>query len=194
VLSCGAASTHAIAAFCWRITRHNTLAALADLYPQWLIRDLLPLPPSGGIPREATRSLSPPSSASLRAKAAGRSLRRSKIATRPRWSRAWIQQQEITMAQIGTFTRAEDGSYSGTIKTLSLNIKARFLPAEPSENEKAPSLRVMAGNVEIGAAWQRTSKENTVYHSVKLDDPSFSAPIYANLVAVDDGYALVWSR
>jgi uncharacterized protein (DUF736 family) len=121
-------------------------------------------------------------------------LRRSKIAIKPRWSRAWIQQQEITMAQIGTFTRAEDGSYSGTIKTLSLNIKARFLPAEPSENEKAPNLRVMAGNVEIGAAWQRNSKDNTVYHSVKLDDPSFPAPIYANLVAVDDGYALVWSR
>ena len=98
------------------------------------------------------------------------------------------------MAQIGTFTRAEDGSYNGTIKTLSLNIKARFLPAEPSENEKAPNLRVMSGNVEIGAAWQRTSKDNTVYHSVKLDDPSFPAPIYANLVAVDDGYALVWSR
>ena len=75
------------------------------------------------------------------------------------------------MAQIGTFTRAEDGSYTGTITTLSLNIKARFLPAEPSQNEKAPALRVLAGNVEIGAAWQRTSKENTVYHSVKLDDP-----------------------
>jgi uncharacterized protein (DUF736 family) len=99
------------------------------------------------------------------------------------------------MAQIGTFTRAEDGSYTGTIKTLSLNIKARFLPADPSDNEKAPNLRVMCGNVEIGAAWQRTSsKDNSVYHSVKLDDPSFSAPIYANLVAVDDGYALVWSR
>jgi len=52
----------------------------------------------------------------------------------------------------------------------------------------------MAGNVEIGAAWQRTSKDNTVYHSVKLDDPSFPAPIYANLVTVEDGYALVWSR
>jgi len=61
---------------CWRITRHNALAALADLYPQWLVRDLLPLPPNGGIPREATRSLSPPSSAD----AAGRSLWRSKIA------------------------------------------------------------------------------------------------------------------
>ena len=56
-------------------------------------------------------------------------------------------------------------------------------------------MRVVVGNVEIGAAWQRTSKDNnTVYHSVKLDDPSFPAPIYANLVAVDDGYALVWSR
>jgi uncharacterized protein (DUF736 family) len=33
-----------------------------------------------------------------------------------------------------------------------------------------------------------------VYHSVKLDDPSFPAPIYANLVAVDEGYVLVWSR
>ena len=98
------------------------------------------------------------------------------------------------MAQIGTFTRAEDGSYSGTIKTLSLNIKARFLPAEPSENEKAPSLRVMAGNVEIGAAWHRTSKENTEYHSVKLDDPSFPATIYANLFKGETDYTLVWSR
>jgi uncharacterized protein (DUF736 family) len=98
------------------------------------------------------------------------------------------------MAQIGTFTRAEDGSYTGTIKTLSLNVKARLLPAEPSQSEKAPALRVMAGDAEIGAAWQRTSKENTIYHSVKLDDPSFPAPIYANLVAVNDGYALVWSR
>jgi uncharacterized protein (DUF736 family) len=98
------------------------------------------------------------------------------------------------MAQIGTFTRAEDGSYTGTIKTLSLNIKARFLSAEPSQNKKAAVLRVMAGNMEIGAAWQRSSKDKSVYHSVKLDDPSFPAPVYANLVAIDDGYALVWSR
>ena len=42
------------------------------------------------------------------------------------------------MAQIGTFTRDEDGSYTGTIRTLSLNIKVRFVPAEPSQNEKAP--------------------------------------------------------
>ena len=98
------------------------------------------------------------------------------------------------MAQIGTFTRGEDGTLSGTIRTLSLNVKARLIPTEPSQNDKAPDLRVLAGNIEIGAAWKRTSKENTVYHSVKLDDPSFPAPIFANLVEVDGGYALVWSR
>src|SRR5215813_313183 len=77
----------------------------------------------------------------------------------------------------------------------SRNNKVRFVPAEPSQNEKAPDLRVLAGNnVEIGAAWKRLSKENTVYHSVKLDDPSFPAPIYANLVEVEGGHALVWSR
>ncbi|MBV8922297.1 DUF736 domain-containing protein [Bradyrhizobium sp.] len=98
------------------------------------------------------------------------------------------------MAQIGTFTRAEDGSFTGTIKTLSLNVKARLLPAESPQSEKAPNLRVMAGTVEVGAAWQRTSKDNIIYHSVKLDDPSFPGPIYANLVAIDDAYALLWSR
>jgi uncharacterized protein (DUF736 family) len=188
MLSCGVTSAHAIAAFCWRITRHNTLAALADLYPQWLVRDLLPLPPSGGIPREATRSLNPPSSASLRAQGCGTVVAALKDRHQGRDGRG-----------LGNSNRRSPWlrlapSPAPKIKTLSLNIKARFLPAEPSENEKAPNLRVMAGNVEIGAAWQRTSKDNTIYHSVKLDDPSFSAPIYAKLVAVDDGYALVWSR
>jgi uncharacterized protein (DUF736 family) len=127
-------------------------------------------------------------------KAAGQPSRRFRTAIKARDGRGAQTVKEITMAQIGTFTRDEDGSFTGTIKTLSLNIKARIVPAEASQNEKAPDMRVLSSNVEIGAAWKRTSRENTVYHSVKLDDPSFTAPIYANLVAVDDGYALVWSR
>ena len=98
------------------------------------------------------------------------------------------------MAQIGLFQRGEDGVLSGTIKTLALNVKVRLIPAGSSSNEKAPDLRVVASGVEIGAGWRRTSKENTEYHSVKLDDPSFPAPIYANLVETEGGYALVWSR
>ena len=91
------------------------------------------------------------------------------------------------MAQIGSFTRSEGGTLNGTIRTLSLNVKARFVPTEPSSNEKVPALRVSAGDVEIGAAWKRTSKDNTVYHSVKLDDPSFPTPIFASLVEVEGG-------
>jgi hypothetical protein len=45
-----------------------------------------------------------------------------------------IAVKEITMAQIGTFTRGEDGTLSGTIRTLSLNVKARCVPSEPSPN------------------------------------------------------------
>ena len=100
------------------------------------------------------------------------------------------------MSQIGTFTRNSDGSYTGTIKSLRINAKARLVPSDPaSTSDKAPDLRVVVSDVEIGAAWGRTSKENKPYHSVKLDDPSFAAPIYANLFEGDNGeHTLIWSR
>ena len=34
------------------------------------------------------------------------------------------------MAQIGTFTRDENGAYAGTIKTLTLNVKAAIKPCD----------------------------------------------------------------
>ncbi|UGY30238.1 DUF736 family protein (plasmid) [Bradyrhizobium septentrionale] len=52
-------------------------------------------------------------------------------------------------------------------------------------------------NVELGAAWQKTAKDTERdYLSVKLDDPSFLAPIYATLIEVEgqDGLQLIWSR
>jgi uncharacterized protein (DUF736 family) len=98
------------------------------------------------------------------------------------------------MAQIGTFTRGDDGTFTGTHPHPLAQRQSAVRPIEPSSNNKAPALRVFAGPIEIGAAWKRTSKDNTVYHSVKLDDPSFPAPIFANLVEVESGYALVWSR
>lgn len=49
--------------------------------------------------------------------------------------------------------------------------------------------------IEIGVGWKRTAKETgREYYSMKLDDPSFPAPICASLVAVEQGYALIWSR
>jgi uncharacterized protein (DUF736 family) len=50
--------------------------------------------------------------------------------------------------------------------------------------------------VEIGAGWWKRSEEGREYLSVKLDDPSFNAPIYANLFADEGGetHSLIWSR
>ncbi|MBU0832424.1 MAG: DUF736 domain-containing protein [Alphaproteobacteria bacterium] len=98
------------------------------------------------------------------------------------------------MATIGTFTSSENG-FSGAIRTLALHVKARIARVE-NPSDKGPQFRVYAGNVELGAAWQKTSEQGRDYLSVKLDDPSFPAPIYATLTEVEgeDGLQLIWSR
>ena len=99
------------------------------------------------------------------------------------------------MAQIGTFTRDENGNFAGTIRTLALSVKATIKPCD-RDNDKAPDYRISANGVELGAGWSKTAKETGAeYLSVKLDDPSFTAPVYASLVLGDKGeHKLIWSR
>ena len=61
------------------------------------------------------------------------------------------------MATIGTFT-ASDNGYTGSVKTLTLNVKAKFVATE-KENDKAPDYRIFAGATEFGAAWKKTARE-----------------------------------
>ncbi len=98
------------------------------------------------------------------------------------------------MANIGTFT-AQNDSYTGTLRTLTLNVKVKIVPND-KESENAPDYRIVAGNFEIGAAWKKVSRATErPYLSVTLDDPSFPATIYARLVEGDDGtHNLIWSR
>ena len=98
------------------------------------------------------------------------------------------------MATIGSFTKSGD-SFSGTVKTLSISAKLTIRPADKA-SDKAPDYRIYANAWEVGAAWKKTSGEGRDYLSVKLDDPSFNAPIYANLFDDEDGdgYTLIWSR
>ena len=98
------------------------------------------------------------------------------------------------MATIGTFTKDDAGNYNGAIKTLTLNVKQAVLRKAPKDNDKAPDFRIFSGATEFGAAWKKVSREERAYLSVKLDDPSFPAPIYASLVDADEGYSLIWSR
>ena len=99
------------------------------------------------------------------------------------------------MATIGTFKKSGT-EFTGEIVTLSVQAKGvRIVPEANRANDNAPSHRVFVGRAEIGAAWERRSGEGREYLSVKLDDPSFTAPIYANLFDEEDGsYALIWSR
>ena len=97
------------------------------------------------------------------------------------------------MAIIGTFTK-QDNAYQGTIATLSVNAKATITPIEKT-GEQSPDFRVIAGkSAEIGAGWSTTSKAGNAYISVKLDDPSFAAPIFCRLVESDKGHTLIWTR
>ena len=98
------------------------------------------------------------------------------------------------MATIGTFTKDDAGNYNGSIKTLTLDVKKATFRKVEKTNDQAPDFRIFSGQTEFGAAWMKTSKEDRAYLSVKLDDPSFPAPIYASLVDTDEGYSLIWSR
>jgi uncharacterized protein (DUF736 family) len=71
-----------------------------------------------------------------------------------------------------------------------------LVPETSRSGENSPSHRVYVGRVEIGAAWAKRSNEGRDYLGLKLDDPSFTAPIFANLFDDEDGegYSLIWSR
>jgi uncharacterized protein (DUF736 family) len=100
------------------------------------------------------------------------------------------------MATIGSFKKVGN-DFQGEIITLSLQAKGVRIVAEQNRSsEDAPSHRIFVGRAEIGAAWPKRSKEGRDYLSLKLDDPSFNAPIFANLFDDEDGegYTLLWSR
>ncbi|WP_316185300.1 MULTISPECIES: DUF736 domain-containing protein [unclassified Bradyrhizobium] len=99
------------------------------------------------------------------------------------------------MATIGSFKKVGN-DFHGQIITLSLQAKGVRIVAEPNRsNDNAPSHRVYVGKAEIGAGWPKRTEEGRDYLSFKFDDPSFNAPIYANLLDDEtEGYVLLWSR
>jgi uncharacterized protein (DUF736 family) len=100
------------------------------------------------------------------------------------------------MANIGTFKKSGT-DYLGEIVTLSVQTKnVRIVPEATRASDNAPSYRIFVGSAEIGAAWSKRSAEGRDYLSIKLDDPSFNAPMYANLFDGEDkdSFILIWSR
>lgn len=99
------------------------------------------------------------------------------------------------MATIGSFTAGKDG-YTGTIRTLTVNVKASIVANDKKSTEGSPDFRIYAGRAELGAAWKaKTSGDQPRdYLSVLLDDPGFPEPIRAALFEEDGAAFLVWNR
>ena len=98
---------------------------------------------------------------------------------------------------IGKFSRTSDG-WSGTIQTLTTQTKARFVPNDKRENERAPDFRVVSGQFELGVAWRRMAQgaSHREYLCVMLDDPFMVAPLNVALLesAKQGETNLAWKR
>ncbi len=98
------------------------------------------------------------------------------------------------MAVIGEFKTNGNGIV-GNVRTLTVRFQARLNPIERVSRD-APDFRVTANGAEVGAGWKAVSDDGEEYISIKLDDPSFVAPISAALWPgeKDGEYALIWNR
>jgi uncharacterized protein (DUF736 family) len=100
------------------------------------------------------------------------------------------------MPVIGTFAAIENG-YAGSLSTLSFKAELSILVNPRQEGRNAPDFLLMAGPIEVGAAWRRTSQgAQKIVLRVKLDDPTLPEPIWAALLEPGaDGIArLLWQR
>ncbi len=100
--------------------------------------------------------------------------------------------------QIGAFTWSNDGGWTGSIRTLTIDAKVRLVPNDDRTHDNAPAFRVLVGNAGIGDAWDaRTTGDHPKYSlRVRLDDPSLPEPFTAALFpsAERDRAQLVWNR
>jgi len=75
---------------------------------------------------------------------------------------------------LGTFTKEDNGNFTGVLKTLNVHAALTITPVDKI-SEKAPDHRVFAGSrYEVGAGWSQTAKSSgETYLSLKLGAPEF---------------------
>ena len=99
------------------------------------------------------------------------------------------------MATIGTFTLDRDGSLKGQIKTLNLSAEVSMYPSRATRKALPLTASTLARSSSARPG-PRRPRRAAEHHQVRLDDPSFPAPIFANLVEHKDSgsFALIWNR
>jgi uncharacterized protein (DUF736 family) len=76
---------------------------------------------------------------------------------------------------LGTFTKLDDGAFTGTLKTLNVTANLTIIPVD-KQSDNAPDHRVYAGNgrYEVGAGWSQVAKTSgETYLNLKIGAPEF---------------------
>lgn len=103
------------------------------------------------------------------------------------------------MPAIGYVTKADDGSFKGQLKTLSISADIAIVTNRNKSSDSQPDYRVLSDGVEIGAGWLRRSETSgRDYVSLSLAAPEFGPQrLYANLGQAaggpDDRFAVIWN-
>lgn len=103
------------------------------------------------------------------------------------------------MPAIGYVTKDETGTFKGELKTLSIRTDIAIVPNSRKAVDTQPDFRVLAGDVEIGAGWNRRSEASgRDYVSLSLAAPEFGPRrLYANLGRAagdtEGRFAIIWN-
>ncbi len=103
------------------------------------------------------------------------------------------------MPAIGYVTKDDQGTFTGHLKTLSIRAEISIAPNARKATDTQPDYRVLSGDVEIGAGWNRRSEASgRDYVSLSLAAPEFGPRrLYANLGRAagesDERFAIIWN-
>jgi uncharacterized protein (DUF736 family) len=103
------------------------------------------------------------------------------------------------MPAIGYVTKDEKGAFKGQLKTLSIRAEISIVANARKTSDAQPDFRVLSGDIEIGAGWNRRSETSGKdYVSLSLAAPEFGPRrLYANLGQSagesDNRFAIIWN-
>lgn len=105
------------------------------------------------------------------------------------------------MPAIGFVNKLDDGSYRGTLRTLSISASLKILPNKDKKPDSdQPDYRIYGNDAEIGGGWDRKNKETGAdYVALSFAAPEFGPrKLYANLGRMagsenDDEFAVIWN-
>jgi uncharacterized protein (DUF736 family) len=97
-------------------------------------------------------------------------------------------------ALIGTFTKADNGVFTGKLETLAIKANITLQPNDDKEKDSHPDFIVLHGQNEIGVAWNRNDDRGH-YVSIAFEEPSLAAGYYTlGKSGVEKGYELRYRK